>query len=244
MISTHKLDDFRQYLIDQGAKIEEPTNKYETIRFRCARGVGVVYTNKKGQHKVSHTWLWDVYQWFLESKPWSWAKPESKVDQGRNTNFTLFTDASYCAKTKVAGMAYWARDTKHRYEGQMAKENVANSTVGELIAIRWALSMVAQSADLKGRLLVIVVDCLSVIKWIDQKEHKDSQVAHLVKGIRKLQDRHQFDLKLNHVKAHKKVELPRQWVNSQVDRKAKAEMRKLRDEKLQYPKQEGDDLPW
>jgi 5-methylcytosine-specific restriction endonuclease McrA len=43
------LEKFREFLVQHGAIIEDPTNPWEVLRFRTANGISVIYTNKKGK---------------------------------------------------------------------------------------------------------------------------------------------------------------------------------------------------
>jgi hypothetical protein len=43
------LDAFQKRLIEAGAEMLAPTNPYEVMRFRSSKGVGVIYTGKRGE---------------------------------------------------------------------------------------------------------------------------------------------------------------------------------------------------
>jgi hypothetical protein len=43
------IDSFKARLRAAGAEILAPTNPYEIVRFRCSKGVGVVYRGKRGE---------------------------------------------------------------------------------------------------------------------------------------------------------------------------------------------------
>lgn len=68
MISDEKLQQFKEWLHNQGAAVLDPTNDYELVRFRNANGIGVVYTGKRGitfTGEAAEGW-----QRFKKGQPW------------------------------------------------------------------------------------------------------------------------------------------------------------------------------
>lgn len=71
MAKFKKLTEFTNWLIHSGAEIREATNEYELVRFRCGKGVGVIYTNKnKNNYTVNQPWVNEVISKWKGGKTW------------------------------------------------------------------------------------------------------------------------------------------------------------------------------
>lgn len=49
MSKSRSLDAFKKRLVEAGAEMLAPTNPYEVLRFRTSKGVGVIYTGRRGE---------------------------------------------------------------------------------------------------------------------------------------------------------------------------------------------------
>lgn len=76
------LDKFKTFIQESGATMLLPTNPYEEIRFRSKDGIGIVYSNKKGNiNLVGVANL--AYEFFVRNKKWKagrgyycWERPQ------------------------------------------------------------------------------------------------------------------------------------------------------------------------
>jgi HNH endonuclease len=67
-ISEERIQQFKEWLHNQGATVLDPTNPYELVRFRNANGVGVVYTGKRGLTFTGEAA--EGWQKFKKGQPW------------------------------------------------------------------------------------------------------------------------------------------------------------------------------
>ena len=135
-----------------------------------------------------------------------------------NRYVTVFTDASFCPNTKVAGWAAWIKhDEPARTERLSGVEmNVAGSNDAEVLALKEALSFIEDNIALEEKVVVIQADCQSAIQAI-----KDRAMA--------LKDRGAVFVKMKWVKGHQGVRNPRSAVNTWCDKQARSLMREVRD---------------
>lgn len=144
---------------------------------------------------------------------------------------TIFTDTSFCHKTKAGGWAAWIKyDGGTLRKGAPVRGLGASPTHCELIAIRNALHYVEQGFRLtSGDLLVIQTDCLSAIQMLEGnikifgRAEKD-----LVDDILKWQRDHFCCWSLQHVKGHMGTSTRRSAVNTWCDEEAGRHMRTRR----------------
>lgn len=76
-----EIEKFRSWLVTQGAEIMQPTNEFEALRFRSRRGIGVVYTSRRG-FSVSGPRVTEAYECMRECKPWAEKGKPAKRTQG------------------------------------------------------------------------------------------------------------------------------------------------------------------
>ena len=62
------IEQFIEWLHNQGAEVLDPTNPYELVRFRNANGVGIVYEGKKGRSYVGEAAI--GWQKFKRGENW------------------------------------------------------------------------------------------------------------------------------------------------------------------------------
>lgn len=73
-ISAGRVENFKKWLIAQGAEIQQPTNQYEILRFRAMGGnyehsTGVVYQGKNGC-SVNNEMVLDAYDCYRNGGKW------------------------------------------------------------------------------------------------------------------------------------------------------------------------------
>ena len=69
-VSSFPAKNFKNWLLHRGAEIYEPTTDWEYIRFRCNKGYGVSYRNKKGALKFNEVFQ-KAFNAFRANKPWN-----------------------------------------------------------------------------------------------------------------------------------------------------------------------------
>lgn len=131
---------------------------------------------------------------------------------------TVFTDASFCHKTRSTGYAIWI---KHGKEGTTERivgnsSIPKNSTLAERLGLNKAIEYVHRFIDHENKRLVIQCDS-KVALYSIKVPFADSLKS----------------LKLKHVKAHQNGIDARSWVNEWCDTAAREQMLILRKEKKQ-----------
>lgn len=155
---------------------------------------------------------------------------------------TIFVDASYCQKTKVAGYGSWAkrRDWAIGRFGGGTVEGCKDAAEAELRAIAHALEAVEMAADVEC--IMIQSDCLRALHLIRilvpdayasfQYGTAPIPTAPIAPSNHERDSLHRIRdvgrrIMLRHVKGHKEGD-GRQWVNAQCDKVAKDWMRGAR----------------
>lgn len=70
MIKESKINNFSNWLQQNGYQLLSPTNEYEILRFVGRMGTGVIYTGKRGL-TVNTRFVLDAYDCFISGKRWS-----------------------------------------------------------------------------------------------------------------------------------------------------------------------------
>lgn len=142
------------------------------------------------------------------------------------TYLTAFTDASYCNRTRVAGIAYWFKFNliePNVVKYTEALTEITSSDNAEKLAIAKLIEYLDEYVDIKGVCVIIQSDCQSAIDFFRTTEY--------------LKNKKPASIEFRWVKGHQGVKSPRHAVNTWCDREAKSKMRELRDSILGYPKQ-------
>ena len=164
-------------------------------------------------------------------------------------NITLFTDASFCNKTKAAGGAFWARNHAVKARGAFVIEDARKTHESEIIATARAILMLKNHPELgpvlargESAMLIVVVDCLDVKRVLEGRDMRlDAAARRVVKRVRAFRDSAGFLLKVNYVQSHKGVDTPRQWVNAWCNREARRHMKELREKRIRDSNEGQDD---
>ena len=169
-----------------------------------------------------------------------------------NKNITIFTDASFCDKTKVAGWGAWAkRDGWERgifHGGPIRDSYITSSGKAELLAILYALRYYNNiDAFVDMETIMIQSDSVdairSVLSYVNDSVYRASNITSDVKNIqigtliggKQTEDimeeitdiSRDKILMLRHVKGHK-ASSKRGRVNDICDEIAKKHMRSIR----------------
>lgn len=80
----------------QGCEILPVTNEFELLRFRCKKGVGVIYTGRRGI-SVSSEMVYEAYDCFINVKKWNGkGKPGKRVTGSKIKRQLIDRDGMYC----------------------------------------------------------------------------------------------------------------------------------------------------
>ena len=148
-------------------------------------------------------------------------------------NLTVFTDASFCPKTHVAGGAFWVIYGNHEvFKGCLRMKAVDHSSEAELRTSIQAVGCALRDPAVKkwletltGLRIILVVDALSTKQEIErEKGPRHPMAIKFVDYIRK----HAIDLRINHVKGHTSGREGRDYVNRWCDKFARKTMREAR----------------
>ena len=148
-------------------------------------------------------------------------------------NLTVFTDASFCPNTHVAGGAFWAVYGDHMvFKGCFLMRDVATSSEAELRTSIHAVGNTLRNADVKAWVqtltdlrIILVVDALSTKQEL---ERPGGPVHPLASRFMDYVRRHCIDLRINHVKGHTCGQEGRDYVNRWCDRNSRQTMREAR----------------
>lgn len=145
---------------------------------------------------------------------------------------TVFTDASFCHRTKAAGFAVWIKTDRQtlRHAGAF-KIDIAEAWEAETAALGNGICGAIIRLDLqRGDIVVAASDCLRAIDIISGTGKRPGKAMKKVADhVRSEVEKRGIDLRLKHVKAHQGKEAgPRHAVNEWCDGAAKAVMRKRR----------------
>lgn len=154
---------------------------------------------------------------------------------------TIYTDASVCPKSKTGGWACWVKFGK--FETLQAsgffKEACDDSTDAELRAIANALTVVVRRLRPTDAILVVVTDSLQAQMRIQGKIKQPNKGNHRKEKFAAFQSVVDHilalipdgcELRVNKVKAHARHDGARSYVNNLVDKAARKEMRRKRNQ--------------
>lgn len=134
---------------------------------------------------------------------------------------TIFSDASFCNKTKASGFGGWVRlPTESRAHITRGAYSSRDNNVAELEGINRTLWFAMTKTSFDGVRVVIQCDC----EWA-LREFID-------KHMEMLRDLNPKSIKIKHVKGHQSFNNPRYKVNNMCDQIAKQEMVRFRDNLL------------
>lgn len=210
----------RQFLTKSGAELLPSNNSWEIARWRGNEGFCILYFNKRGKIVCSHKEAHQALKCFQGDAEYSVTPKERPKPL---PIVTVYTDASYCPKTKAGGWACWIRYEQNRLEfNGPLKELAHDSTDAELRAIANALVMALKYAGEGVRYFVIVTDSQLSIDAMTGKLGRTSKtkkyydIAQIITGM--IPDG--CKVKFNKVKAHSNHDGARSYINKIVDKAA------------------------
>lgn len=145
---------------------------------------------------------------------------------------SVFTDASFCHRTKAAGFAVWIKTdaVTLRHAGAF-KIAIDTAQQAETAALANGICAALSRLDMQaGDMIVAASDCLRAIDIIEGRGTGISKGMQKVRNhVRKQLRERSVELRLKHVKAHQGVNAgPRHAVNEWCDGAAKTVMRAQR----------------
>lgn len=157
---------------------------------------------------------------------------------------TIIADASYCPINKIAGYGYWISSERgsNGGGGPLAKgDKVENSTTAEMMAIVNALYYAIRDGFVQVQDTVLLQsDCVPALDAFTFKRHKLTEVEHqIVTKLNQYMLQYSLNLRYRHVKGHCGIQQSRYLANNHCDVRAKAEMKRLRNE-AEYRKRQAN----
>jgi ribonuclease HI len=149
------------------------------------------------------------------------------------TLITMFTDASYCEKTKLAGFAVWAKCNGQtiRHAGVL-REPVSDSGMAELQALVNGFAVVCSALKPDPNAFIIAQsDCLLAIYALDNRLRRQKAITRYAGPVRlfkELKNVHKFRTDFRHVRGHQGNVSKRNAVNEWVDRAARKALHEAR----------------
>lgn len=144
---------------------------------------------------------------------------------------TVFTDASWCPRTRVGGWAAWAKreDMGTFFKAASFKVTLPGSIEAECAAISNAVTLLHRANFLGGDHHVLIkLDCRAVIDHIGRFVDKSSDLLDpYAVQLREAAERVRC-LELRYVEGHCAYDTPRHHVNNRCDRAAYAAMMEAR----------------
>lgn len=150
---------------------------------------------------------------------------------------TVFADASWCPKQRVAGWSAWARSQRGRtWAGDELRLVMPEAYLAEVCAVVRALKMAVDAGVAQtGDTLLVQSDCLQVeaVLWQGRLAEAGTD-RHRVETLARelflrLCDRFDLTCRFRHVKGHNgRADGPRSFLNERCDAVAKRHMRRAR----------------
>lgn len=146
---------------------------------------------------------------------------------------TIFTDASFCAKTHAAGWAAWIKHQgKTMKFGGTPVSYIINSNHAEFVAAVNGIFLAIKYVP-EVKTLHLVSDCDRVVMAIGAGRSPSVALVEerkICDFIFELVNEHKVTIKSRHVRAHVRKGDRRNYVNNWCDAEAKRHMRHMRDQ--------------
>ncbi len=146
---------------------------------------------------------------------------------------TLFTDASYCSRTRIGAYAAWAKtDGRTLRRAGVLKEPAANSSLAETMALVNGIHVaIAGMAPPPNARIIAQTDCLTAIEALTgrfRNARTIAQYAAVVEAYRRRVETARVVVEFRHVGGHKGTVTPRNAVNTWCDKECRRLMRAAR----------------
>ena len=149
-----KVETFKKFLAERGAEVLTTTNEWEVIRFRCSKGVSIIYANKRSE-LTFYGRSGDAWDAFTGSKTWR-AFPATRRSTNNVVNTIRQRDGDncfYCLKSvsiedeseeHLLSLTHQGPDTLHN---KVLAHKACNQKAGSLpLAGKIALHVLAHKA--------------------------------------------------------------------------------------------------
>lgn len=151
---------------------------------------------------------------------------------------TLFTDASYCSRTRIAAYAAWAKtDGRTLRHAGVLRDPAANSTLAETMALVNGIHLaIAGMRPPPASRIIAQTDCLTAIEALTGRFTNPKtirQYAEIVAAYRSRVDTVRVVVEFRHVGGHKGTVTPRNAVNTWCDQECRRLMRAARQQSQQ-----------
>lgn len=90
-----EVNKFKVFLIKQGAEVISVTNEYEIIRFKCEKGTGIVYENKRGNQTFCGP-AQEAYEFFKRNQKWSCIDKVARAKRSVVMDEIIERDGEHC----------------------------------------------------------------------------------------------------------------------------------------------------
>jgi ribonuclease HI len=146
---------------------------------------------------------------------------------------TLFTDASYCSRSRVAAYAAWAKaDGRTVRHSGVLKQQVPNSSLAETMALVNGIHLaIATMRPPTASKIIAQTDCLAAIQALSgmlQRAQAIRQYAAVVAAYREKVAAAGIVVEFRHVRGHKGTVTSRNAVNTWCDGECRRLMRAAR----------------
>jgi len=146
---------------------------------------------------------------------------------------TLFTDASYCSRTKIGAYAVWAKtDGRTLRHAGVLKQPAPNSTLAETMALVNGIHLaITGMRPPPASRIIAQTDCLTAIEALSGRFTNPKtirQYAAIVTAYRQRVETAAIMVEFRHVGGHKGTVTPRNAVNTWCDNECRRLMRAAR----------------
>lgn len=151
---------------------------------------------------------------------------------------TVIADASWDPNLKVAGYGFWIKSARDGTPGQGGfKGTVESASTAEAMAIVNALVIGLKKDKIQSEDDVLLqTDCVAAIDLFENRRRNlNHQEAEVKKTFEKYVKDYKLRVTFRHVKGHSLRREARYTTNRLCDMRAKAEMRRLRENTLAQP---------
>ena len=146
---------------------------------------------------------------------------------------TLFTDASYCSRTRIGAYAVWAKtDGRTLRHAGLLKQPAASSALAETMALVNGIHLaITGMRPPPASRIIAQTDCLTAIEALAGRFRKPRTIAKyaaIVDAYRRRVDATGIVVEFRHVGGHRGTITPRNAVNTWCDEECRRLMRAAR----------------
>ncbi len=144
---------------------------------------------------------------------------------GRNI-VTIFTDASFCLKSKVSGYGVWAKSRGESITGSGHYIGTPSVNIAELMATMAGIKLALMRGIAQpGDYIVLKTDSAHCVNFLNGDLEFNCVVhAQVLISLENVLKKYDLQFEAQHVKGHSKNSHPRFWVNNKCDALAKEQL--------------------